>query len=169
MENLEELGLKLRIERKYSIEDSGLSKLVFGRNRVTLTQNSSPLIINLELKLDYYPIDYRISSREFQRFIYPFYMLFGIFDNGCIYGVIRNQLVENKKSRFLIAITPIEFHFYLENFGESKKGKSIVFKDGRLICGLKDSAKIDAIQIDYNFNVDLINSRNNIESVYFER
>ena len=98
MQGLEEYGLRLSKEKRYFLENSGLTKLIFDKDSVNLFQNGFPhKIVALRLRLDEYIHDSQVSEEEYERLICPVYMVEGKFADfsATIHGAIRSVELES--------------------------------------------------------------------------
>ena len=160
--------LKLSKVRKYSLEESGLTKLIFDEDSVDLCQNDFPFRISLRINLDEYVCNSQVSETEYERLICPVYMLEGRFVDfsGSIYGVIRPARLRNSVHPVLMPNIPPEFHYYIDSSEGYEVGRSLFLENERLICGLIDCKMIDRDDINSKFNVNL---PSNHRRIYFKR
>jgi len=172
MEGMEDLGLKLREEKNFSLEQSGLSKLVFDKKSVKLFDDGFPWkIIDLKLKLDKYVWESQVSEDEYDRLICPAYMLYGKFESppiGIIYGVIRPHRMEHGAYPEIITTIAPEFNFYIDGFEATEIGVSnIKSSKTRLICHVMNWKEIKRDEITPSFSVKIDPKKSRL--IYFER
>jgi hypothetical protein len=170
-ENLGKKGLKLINEKKYTLESSGLNKLIFDDDNVRLFYNNSNLyIVDIKLSLDENTLDSKISINEYEKLIYPVYMLKGRLRdyNGFLAGVIHPRILDYNG---LLSIIPEEnptFHFYLNKSNENYRGRSVNKKDKRLVAELmkdNNNLKEDEITPSFIVGIDPVIAR----IVFFEK
>lgn len=155
---MEQSGLKLRGVLEYSVEESGLSKLVFDGSSVTLHHSNRPFRIeNLELRQDTYISEMQVSETEYDRLVCPVYMIRGTFvpeQAGFIRGVIRPYVSRNLHR--IVRNIPPEFHFYMAEFEAYEAGVSLEMRNGILNAGVIESRPIDVThEIGPGFTVKL--------------
>lgn len=146
-----------RESREYSIESSGLTKLVFDKSLLRLVRDKSfSEITDIKLKTGVYVFKHKISEEEYNQLTCPVYMLQGNISNphGRIFGVIRPSI--NKGICEVVLELPPEFHFYIDQKYERSIGRSVNFHGNRLVCKLmKQEEEIEREAIGPNFTVIL--------------
>ncbi len=169
IEGLEIYDLKLEKERRYNLQDSGLTKLVFDEDSVDLVQSGfHHKIVALNLLLADYVWNSQTTEEGYERLICPVYMLQGRFADfsGSIYGVIRPHTLRSSVYPEILPNLPPEFNFYLDTNEADEVGRSINFENGKLICRLMDWTHLKQNEINPHFSVNLApNSR----TIYFEK
>lgn len=137
--------LKIRDEKVYTIETSGINPLVFDSKHSvwlkfmeSILDPSDPtgyLLHHLELREDVYNLESQVTEREYDRLICPVYMLDAQYDDWedntrSLHGVIRPVISKHLVEPILHSNLPPEFHFYLEGSGTPQTnyiGKSANF------------------------------------------
>ena len=163
-------GLKLRKETKYSIKESGLTKLIFDKKSVTLIQRGNPWIFpNLKISVDKYTLESQVSETEYERLVCPVYVVKGVStDNSQILlkGVIRPAIDRKSIYPTIFPEIPPEFQFYLEDSESAQIGKSIEYKNEKLTCSIMDWKRIEENKISSGFNITLDPRKS--KPVYFQ-
>ena len=166
---LERYGLKLEKERRYNLQSSGLTKLVFDGDSINFVENGfHHKIVALKLILGEYIWNSQTSEEGYERLICPSYMLQGRFADfsGSIYGVIRPHTLQSSVYPEILPNLPPEFNFYINTNEADEIGKSLNLENGRLTCGLMDWTHLEQEQIKPNFTVNL---DEHPRIIYFEK
>jgi hypothetical protein len=148
---------KLRKNVSYSVESSGLDKLIFDGGELIFRHRSENYVIsNLDLRLANYEFRtyFKDEKDEKDKYVnkiqYPVYHISGKFsEEGCgnFLGILRPKI--SRDNAFLLCKGINEVHIYVETIEGYFEGKDIQRTNSGLVFGMHECVKKETIDTDF--------------------